>query len=229
MWSTFNELISLEVLIWLLPAAFLIHDLEEIVTTEKWLRKLKDQPRIAENRMFDWEKNITFQFALAVLLLGSILLPVTWLTANHFENSGNLHPLFVGINAILFLDGLKHVGYTFMLKKYTPGFVTAGLVEIPFTAYALYRFYGAGKLDLAAAGISMAVELPLVVFLVWAGLTLGRRLRLGGSDNSAPRQPREALLLWDLKYINYYNPKRIKAKLKSMSPVQYRTHALESA
>ncbi len=30
-------------------------------------------------------------------------------------------------------------------------------------------------------------------------------------------------------YIKYYNNKRIKVKLKSMSPVQYRTHALEAA
>jgi putative transposase len=30
-------------------------------------------------------------------------------------------------------------------------------------------------------------------------------------------------------YINYYNHKRIKTKLKGMSPVQYRTHALEAA
>ena len=29
------------------------------------------------------------------------------------------------------------------------------------------------------------------------------------------------------KYIDYYNHKRIKAKLKGMSPVQYRTHALK--
>ncbi|MGK4044588.1 IS3 family transposase, partial [Heyndrickxia oleronia] len=27
----------------------------------------------------------------------------------------------------------------------------------------------------------------------------------------------------------YYNHKRIKAKLKGMSPIQYRTHAKESA
>ena len=26
------------------------------------------------------------------------------------------------------------------------------------------------------------------------------------------------------KYIHYYNTKRIKAKLKGMSPIQYRTH-----
>ena len=26
-------------------------------------------------------------------------------------------------------------------------------------------------------------------------------------------------------YINYYNTKRIKAKLKGMNPIQYRTHA----
>jgi len=31
------------------------------------------------------------------------------------------------------------------------------------------------------------------------------------------------------KYINYYNHKRIKAKLKGMSPVQYRVHALKAA
>lgn len=31
------------------------------------------------------------------------------------------------------------------------------------------------------------------------------------------------------KYIHYYNHKRIKAKLKGMSPVQYRTHALQAA
>lgn len=31
------------------------------------------------------------------------------------------------------------------------------------------------------------------------------------------------------KYIDYYNTKRIKAKLKGMSPVQYRTHALKVA
>jgi putative transposase len=32
-----------------------------------------------------------------------------------------------------------------------------------------------------------------------------------------------------IKYIEYYNHKRIKAKLKGMSPVQYRTHALQVA
>ena len=31
------------------------------------------------------------------------------------------------------------------------------------------------------------------------------------------------------KYIDYYNNKRIKSKLKGMSPVKYRTHALKSA
>ncbi|MCI1593495.1 MULTISPECIES: IS3 family transposase, partial [Bacillaceae] len=30
-------------------------------------------------------------------------------------------------------------------------------------------------------------------------------------------------------YIHYYNHKRIKTKLKGMSPVQYRTHALVAA
>ncbi|MBB3909181.1 transposase InsO family protein [Anoxybacillus rupiensis] len=31
------------------------------------------------------------------------------------------------------------------------------------------------------------------------------------------------------KYIEYYNHKRMKAKLKGMSPVQFRTHAQTAA
>ena len=31
------------------------------------------------------------------------------------------------------------------------------------------------------------------------------------------------------KYIEYYNHKRIKAKLKGMSPVQYRAHTQQAA
>ncbi|NBC72876.1 IS3 family transposase, partial [Paenibacillus sacheonensis] len=31
------------------------------------------------------------------------------------------------------------------------------------------------------------------------------------------------------QYMAYYNHKRIKSKLKGMSPVQYRTHALQVA
>ncbi|CAM3694804.1 IS3 family transposase [Mesobacillus zeae] len=34
---------------------------------------------------------------------------------------------------------------------------------------------------------------------------------------------------WIKKYIEYYNHKRIKAKFKGMSPVQYRVHALDAA
>ncbi|OAH53563.1 hypothetical protein AWH48_09770 [Domibacillus aminovorans] len=34
---------------------------------------------------------------------------------------------------------------------------------------------------------------------------------------------------WIKQYINYYNHKRIKAKLKGLSPVQYRTQTLQAA
>ena len=32
-----------------------------------------------------------------------------------------------------------------------------------------------------------------------------------------------------IEYIDYYNNKRIKSKLKGMSPIQYKTHSLEVA
>jgi hypothetical protein len=165
----------LEVLIWFLPVAFFIHDGEEIATMEKWLRNHKDQPRIAaENRLLNWEKNITFQFTVAVLLIGASLCLVTYFAAKDFGSGSKLNSLFSGSVAVLLLDGIKHVGFTVVLKKYTSGVITAALVEIPYAAYALYRFYEAGTIDVMTILTGIAIVLPLTLLLVWSGLTLGR-------------------------------------------------------
>ena len=42
-------------------------------------------------------------------------------------------------------------------------------------------------------------------------------------------KPNEKWVTEISKYIDYYNHNRIKAKLKGMSPVQYRTHAQKIA
>ncbi|WP_048600575.1 HXXEE domain-containing protein [Rubeoparvulum massiliense] len=174
LWSI-NELISLELLIWLLPIAFFIHDGEEIATVERWLRQNQDHPRIAaKNRMLNWEKNITFQFTVAVLLLGLLLFLISYFTSGTFRSTGKLNLLFIGAVTVLLIDGIKHLGFTILLKQYTSGVITAVLVEIPYGAYALSRFYAAGLTDIGANLLALALGLPLTIFFVWLGLTLGR-------------------------------------------------------
>ncbi|ASA20414.1 HXXEE domain-containing protein [Paenibacillus donghaensis] len=177
MLSYIDGLVRLEALIWLLPVAFFIHDGEEIGTMERWLRKAKENPRITfENRLLNPDKNITIQFTVAVLLLGLVLTVVAALTAERFQTDGQLNLLFIGIVAVMLGDGVKHLGISLALRSYSAGVATALFIEIPYGAYALYRFWDAGLAGPVTILKSTALVLPLVLSLVWLGLTLGSRI-----------------------------------------------------
>ncbi|EFU39215.1 hypothetical protein PVOR_25583 [Paenibacillus vortex V453] len=59
------------------------------------------------------------------------------MTALHFEPDSGLNALFTGFVAVFLLDGVKQVGASIALKAYTPGVITAALLEIP---YGIYTF-----------------------------------------------------------------------------------------
>ncbi|MEF3307128.1 HXXEE domain-containing protein [Paenibacillus sp. GYB003] len=175
MLSTIAESSGLEALIWLLPIVFFIHDGEEIATVEKWLRNNKAHPRIAaERRLIDWDKNVTVQFATAVLLLGSALMLAAYFAAKSVDGGGPAIAVFTGAVAVLLLDGIKHVGISVALGTYTSGVITAALVEIPYAAYALYRFCEAGAANFATIATGFAFALPATLIFVWGGLSLGK-------------------------------------------------------
>ncbi|MDR0268852.1 HXXEE domain-containing protein [Paenibacillus sp.] len=166
---------QLQVLIWLIPVAFFIHDGEEIITMEKWLRNHRNHSRMAfENRFLDPGKSITLQFTVAVLLLGSILILIAFESVRGFENNGNLNMLCAGVLAVILIDGIKHVIFSLLLRAYSSGVITAILVEIPFASYALYRFYDAGKISVASLAGGLAIALPLTILLILCGFKLGK-------------------------------------------------------
>lgn len=169
---------NLNMILWLLPVVFFIHDGEEIATMEWWLRKNKNNPWISKFSpvSIPWDKHITLQFTFAVLLIGFILTSVTFLTALNAEIGSPFNVLFAGFVAVFLLDGVKHVGASIALKTYTPGVLTAAFLEIPYGIYALYRFLHAGIVDTAALIIGTLIALPIVLFLVWFGLTLGKQM-----------------------------------------------------
>lgn len=177
MLSSLNELVSIGMLIWLLPVIFLIHDGEEIVKVEKFLRANKELPELAkQTQLVNWDKRITLQFSYAVFVIGSFLLLITLLAINDFESKGELHMLFVGAVAVILLDGLKHIGASVALKMYTPGFLTAALVEVPYGVYAFYRFFDIALIDTKKILLGTGIVLPLTLFLVWSGLSIGKWL-----------------------------------------------------
>lgn len=168
-----DELISINTLIWLLPIIFFIHDGEEIITVEKFLRKTKHRPLAMGNHLINLKKNITIQYILAILLLGSFLCLITFLAIKDFSSDGKLNVLIVGIVAVILLDGIKHVGVTIFLKSYSPGVITAALVEIPYSMYTLYRFFDATEINVLTLIIGTGIALPLTILIAWIGLILG--------------------------------------------------------
>lgn len=165
--------------LWLLPVVFFIHDGEEVMTMERWLRKHKDLPWIQTKSpvRIRWDIHITLQFAYAVLLLGFVLACMTWLAVSRLEaQGGSLAFLFAGFTAVFLLDGIKHAAASLAVRSYTPGVITAVLLEIPYGVYALYRLIREGIVNPADVLLGTAIALPVTLLLVWSGLTLGERL-----------------------------------------------------
>jgi len=170
---------DLVVMLWLLPVVFFIHDGEEIATIEWWLRKNQDNPWLSKISPvpISWNKHITLQFTYAVLLIGFVLTSLTFLTALNFEIGSPFNVLFAGFAMVILLDGVKHAAVSIFLRKYTPGVLTAVILEIPYGIYALYRFLHADMIvDTASLLLGSIIALPVTLLLVWMGLTLGGRI-----------------------------------------------------
>lgn len=169
------QTVDLSTLIWLIPIAFFVHDGEEVLMVRRWLRRHQDQPGIAKaTRFLASEKYVTGQFAIAVSLMGLILLIVTYTAAVHFQGRGRLTALYAGILVALVIDGLKHIGLWIRLKHYTPGVITAIVVEIPIASFAIYRFYSSGTADAYTFIMGFVIAMPFVLFMVVGGLMVGK-------------------------------------------------------
>ncbi len=147
--------------VWTLPLVFVIHDSEEIMTMTTFLRSHADR---LPGQLREVTALSTGQFALSVLFLLALIL-VLCLLAQHANYEGLSMTLFVVLIAILFGNGLTHLGQAAILRGYTPGLLTAPFV-ILFTLLALRGFQKAGfitrqnRLPILAAGFFL--QIPLI-------------------------------------------------------------------
>lgn len=142
-----HEQIEIKALIWLFLAAFMIHDFEEIIFVEGWMRKhessLKEKIPGAFSRLLSRYGDVTSsRFAVPVAFEFIAFIPITFLAAEQ-----QLYPFFLGINAVMFLHVFTHFGHSLYLRRYTPGVVTALLVALPYSSYMFYRLTGEGLID----------------------------------------------------------------------------------
>ncbi|MDA8353007.1 MAG: HXXEE domain-containing protein [Firmicutes bacterium] len=118
---------------------FLLHELEEIITVENWSKRNRDDVinRLPKNLSSSFQGVLhmnTSQFAIAVTCV-VIVAALATLSAFFSIREGALSLFFISSFNIVFLHCFTHLGHTLILKKYTPGVWTAGLLLIPISIY----------------------------------------------------------------------------------------------
>ncbi len=180
--------VPLAVVIWLFPLAFLIHDGEEIATVEWWMRtnggalrdrlgrlklagrrSLADSPLVRAVLARAEETNTArFSAIVAGLFVGICAAAALAASGSYLWVTGALIIFFVHI--------FTHLGQTLLARRYTPGVVTAVVIALPYSVWALGRLLADGAVTWATVWSSLPIGLAGVTALFVMGYALGRLL-----------------------------------------------------
>lgn len=151
---------DINVLIWSFLIIFMLHNLEEIVTIERWFKNTyprikKRVPLFAQKNVENVKDTTAGQFAVAVTVISvaaSLLILITVTTQYYF--------LFLGLNMFFALNIFTHSIQALFLRCYTPGFWTT-LLLIPYNLLLFNHFYLRGILTM-----NMIIGGLVVMFLL---------------------------------------------------------------
>lgn len=172
-----DEVLSVHTVIWLLPIAFMFHDLEEIVMVEAWIKKNRADlhNRLPARIIRVIERDLSMEtasFAVAVcfMLLG-VSIATVWAGVS-LDRGGSMLP-FAAALAVFFVHAFMHMGQALVLRRYTPGVLTSIAIVLPYSVYAYHRLLADGVLTwkLAALGVPVGFicAAPLLLLGHWVG------------------------------------------------------------
>jgi len=127
---------------------FMLHNLEEIIAIEKWLkhtypRKKGQIPLFLQKEIENVKDMTAVQFSVAVFgvsVLASLIIIISVMIEQYF--------LFLGLNMFFFLNIFTHPIQSLLLKCYTPGVWTSILLIIPYNILFFNHFYTEGLLTM---------------------------------------------------------------------------------
>jgi hypothetical protein len=127
---SFLNALPFDRVVWLVPVFFTLHNLEEAPFMERWSRRLplKIHPTVS-----------TRQFVIAVTFLTVAGFVITYVGVEVVGNQMG-YWMVLAIQAILFFNALiPHIAATIRFRLYSPGVITATLINIPFSVYLFQR------------------------------------------------------------------------------------------
>jgi hypothetical protein len=124
--------IDLRTLFWSFSGVFLVYESDEILTAERFWRENRDSlpiPAALKDRI----EITTPQMAAAVLCIFAIALSASYLAAKPPRRPCAGLEFFNAAVAALFLNACQHAAQTLVMRKHTPGVVTAVTVSLPYS------------------------------------------------------------------------------------------------
>ena len=156
---------DIKLLIALLPAVFMLHDFEEIIMFEPWLKKNREEirrrfPSLDKILSRNHDRLSTPAFAVAVLHEFLIIAVITYLSL-YFDS----YTWWFGAFAAFSLHLFVHIGQWIIFRKYVPVIVTS-ILALPYCGYALIEFLKVTDLSAAqmAFWAGLGVALTVVSF-----------------------------------------------------------------
>ncbi|TDL58028.1 HXXEE domain-containing protein [Paenibacillus dendritiformis] len=154
---------------WLFPIVFMFHDFEEILYVEPWLRRHGDRilgqmSRVARRFAASSLKMTTRDFAGDVFWVFLVVVTAT-LAAVLFS----WYDLYLILLLIFFLHVFTHIGVSVYTRSLAPGVITAVLLVLPYSGYALFRLFADRVIAperLLWDGLAAIVLLPAIFLLM---------------------------------------------------------------
>lgn len=145
-------------IIWIMPAAFSLHIVEEYIGGfPAWVTHVL---RGSFNN---------FAFALNNALFLAILTGLTlWVRKSTSQLAVFL--LIAWASGNIFWDGLFHVLTTAQFDRYSPGLITASVLYLPISLIIGIATLRSGALSVKSFFGALALGLGLLMFLIWCGL-----------------------------------------------------------
>lgn len=162
-----NTLVK-QVLLWFAPTLFLFHNIEEEITIYSWfIRNIEFIPDLyisyipSDINFQGLQNQIRFSIIMATVLPFLVSF-IAWKIKSEKYKIYLLSLLYFA----LFLNAVQHVVFTVLFDKYTPGFYTALIINIPvpvcFFIFAIRKTFFDIK--------TMLVLLPVSAFFYMLGL-----------------------------------------------------------
>ncbi|HTR80724.1 MAG TPA: HXXEE domain-containing protein [Bacteroidota bacterium] len=168
----FDRSLTFKQLLWLIPILLTLHNVEEALTMPQWVAT--NLAAIKSHLSFDPGIEFTSTQLLVSLSLATV---VPWGAAIFCVNGekGSIKvALLILLQAIVFLNAIvPHLSWTVWMGEYNPGFITALLINLPFSLYFFRRAFREGYLVRKSAVAIFLAALPAYPAAAWSLHFLG--------------------------------------------------------